>query len=166
MLDITRSKFFVSNVQVHANQHQNDPTCKFKKSGTKIIMTAAYSRDKNTDNYEYWEASPCGQLEMHLNEEDAAQFTLGSYWYIDVEPIENPPVEEKNTEYPGPLPKSLYLYGLMQSFYEGRKGNLEVTLSGKNVTYKVSITNQVVWPLFMNKLGDRYSFKFVPAENN
>lgn len=52
-----------------------------------VTLRAVYSEDPEHENKAFWEATPSGEIEMHITEPDAADFfKLGREYYVDFTP--------------------------------------------------------------------------------
>ena len=52
---------------------------------TSMTLNAVYSDDPNSENRKFWEATPCGSLQMNcINPTASAQFEIGKEYYIDI----------------------------------------------------------------------------------
>lgn len=140
---ITRSKFYVTNNNCSSyNQHlENGPTY------AEIILNPVYSQNPESENYKFWTSSPSGKMNLRIDGDKAGEYPAGSFWYVDVEAIaqDAPDTEDVFTLVKNEKPI-------------GDWANLTVQLSRSNGTYlEIGISNQDVWPMFMNKIGDRFS---------
>ncbi len=69
-----RAKFTV--VSVERNWHGSE----------KVILSAVYSADENSENRAFWTATPSGKLEMVIdNPEVMGRFEPGEEYYLDLQ---------------------------------------------------------------------------------
>jgi hypothetical protein len=61
--------------------------CVKKEHPGGIKLSAVYSEDAEHENKKFWQATPSGELEMWItNEETAKFFELGAEYYLDFTP--------------------------------------------------------------------------------
>lgn len=74
-----RAKFRVASVERHEYGAEN------------VRMLPVYDGGEDSENRTFWQASPSGKIEMHINNPDAhGIFEPGSEFYIDFTPAASP----------------------------------------------------------------------------
>lgn len=142
----TRCKFYVTTSVTNAHEHNNTQT-------TRVTLNACFSKDPETENFKFWNASPNGKMEITLDPDDPAaeDMTPGSYWYIDVERANEPIEGEK-------------LYKLVSLSKDVSGQTLSVRIvDGYRAYLEVSISNKAVWPVY-TALDDLYRLTFTKTE--
>ena len=58
--------------------------CVMREANGGVKLRAVYSDDPEHENKKFWDATPSGELEMHITNNDAAEFfELGAEYYLD-----------------------------------------------------------------------------------
>lgn len=145
MLHKTRCKFYVSARNVTSTQpFENQPV----HLHAIIKLNAAYSPDKSTENYSFWDATPSGTATLYSYKEDVFNdYTPGSFWYIDISEDEDGDwLITKNERHEYNI--NVELTNNPTGMYGGNK-------------IEMSITNKSAWENFGD--GKKYKVEFIPT---
>jgi len=105
----------------------------------------------DTENHDFWKATPSGKLNLTYTAEQDCQFVAGEYYYVDLEHHADgswllEPVEQRVTS----------LTVGFNAPWQGEllhQGHLEM-----------SIDNEAAWPAFVGKVGSKWRVSFSWAE--
>ena len=105
----------------------------------------------DTENHDFWEATPSGKLNLVYTSGQECQFVAGEYYYVDLEQEDAgdwllEPVEQRvsslNVEFHSPWQGEHLHHGVLE----------------------MSINNQTAWPAFVGKVGSKWKVTFSWAE--
>lgn len=69
---MVRAKFYVSSITQYSH------------ADTEVKLSPVYSSDDNHENKLFWDATPMGEITMHIKNEVAVrEFVIGKEYYID-----------------------------------------------------------------------------------
>lgn len=128
-----------------------------------VNLQAVYSKDPTTEDHSFWSASPNGTLKMTVENDDIDKFRPGTYWKIWTEPLPDPLTltAEELTAYTNE-PDVWVLTHLAKQW--NSQLDIQLSKSKVNGVFKVSISNQNVWPSYLNKIDSLYRVTFTPFE--
>ena len=60
-----------------------------KIAGVEVLLYPVYSSDPNSENKQFWDATPSGEMRLHITKPEAANwFESGKEYYVDIAPAE------------------------------------------------------------------------------
>lgn len=90
---VVRAKFTVVRYESTLQSRQLDPAGGYEPANYEkvemrtIIMTPVSSTDPTTENYQFWQQSPSGEIRLGvINQQAWAEFELGKDYYVTFTP--------------------------------------------------------------------------------
>ena len=85
-----RAKFKLNRVESTLYMKKNETTGVHEEVEMKtLVLQPVYSSDKTTENYNFWDATPSGEIKLGIVKPEGHQmFVIGKEYYVDFSPAE------------------------------------------------------------------------------